>query len=426
MRKVLFPLIISCCFLSSCIITPATSSTSTSKSYEYKDYSISIDKDDNINLSLNKNLAKPGEEVTITINSITSNYHLKSLRLYRNDDATEYNITNYKFTMPYGDCTLEAKTYTYDTYKREPGSMVSDPYFKNGMACWNLDNTNPKKEADLTYGNNRETDGSGARGSNTSYWTFCQWWCKNSINSTQCQKINGEYVYQDDTRDFRVNTNTSKVTLNFNTVNVYNSSAGESILTSGNWPHMLIEEHFPLETWQYVNDIETAGKKIYLKGEFNVSMDQEGMTDPRMLANTSTLNWYVVLTYKQKAGDPTPSQLGETSMYLGFPIYDTRYLNGIPKYDQADIGQPGATGRYVYNNPSRLYIDEYFQYNKTYKLDMDITENIKNAYNSAKNKGFLKGTSYERMCIAYMSCGWEVYSGRIINSTVRDLNVYTK
>jgi len=402
-------------FTSIILLTGCTSKSYTSTSYEYKDYNITyvIDNHTTINGQISK--AKPNDDVTFTINS-ENEYTLSCFTALNVRENKFINIGNgFTFKMPYSDVVVTASSTKYNDYKQDKDkrSILADTHYRNGLATWNQDNVHPKKEDDLTYDGKRETIGKGALGSKTAYWTYCQWWNSVDINSTKCEYKDGCYEWADETRRFSVQPDTGEVILDCNAANSFKSEYGQEVIKNGNWVHMLVEQHFPKSSYVKVADVENEGKHLYLQGDFRVDYDKLEYYDKKMVADTATFNWYLDIR------DPSSG-----TMYYGFPIYDSRYLNGIPGYEAPDSGQPGSTGRYVYALPSRTYINEKFKLGKTYKIKIDVLPYIRSALASAQSKGYLKNAKWENCIIGYMSYGWEIYSGRVVNSTVSNIDLY--
>lgn len=392
-------------------------------SYEYKQYNIETIVSDNIIVNV-VNSSYPNNVVYFSY-SLSPNYVLYGLEIYRKSDGLPIRYNSNHFVMDYDDVVIEAKACQYDPYKRTYSEMISDSHFRNGFSVWGTNNLNPQKVGTLTYNGSAETNGIGQTTSTSAYWNFCQWWCSNDVMNSGYSYADGFHCYADNTRRLAINTTTSEVNFDLNTATIYQSDYGEMLLNQGNWPHILLEQSFSPNTLQYVSDIENEGKDIKLKCDFAVTWNDKKFHDPRMIADCAQFNWYVKLSYYQRSGKSLPSNIDNVRyMWVGFPLYDDRFLDGIPEYRAADKGQPGATGAYIYNVASRNVINETFQMNKTYQLDFEITPYLHSAYNYAKDSGYLVGIDYEDLIIDYMNIGWEIYSGRVVNSFFKNCNCY--
>jgi len=391
-----------------------------------KEYNITIKNNDHVNLSINGGItkSKANQEISFSYN-VDSGYSLYNLEITRESDGLPVNFSNNKFKMEHDNVIIEAKACQYNSTKRAYSEIPSDTHYRNGLSYWNTDNLHPYKEGTLNYNGAAETSGSGQTSGSSAYWTFCQWWCKKSISQSSYYLKDGFHTYADETRSVGINPTTSELHFDINTEATYQSDYGKQLITNGNWPHLLFEQSFTDSSIQFVSDIENEGKTVKLKGDFAVTWNDKKTHQKGMVADCAQFNWYVKLTFKLRPGETKPSDLSEKDfIWVGFPLYDDRYLSGTPTYIAQDKGQPGATNAFIYNFPSYNLIKETFKLNKMYCLDFDIMPNLKTAYNEAVKRGFLTGTKWENMVINYMNFGWEIYSGRVINSSIKNFNLY--
>ena len=326
-------------------------------------------------------------------------------------------------------CSNLSSPITYGLYKAKiPNSLVSDAYYLNGFALSNVDNANPYFVHNaFDYNGEAETDSLYLFRGN-SYWTLCQWWApeEDDFINASYSKDGNKHIYENYDRYFSVDTLTSEVKLNLNADSEYQKRFGGARPVGANWSHHLIEQHFAPGNYIPVKDVLDKGKDLYIKYDVSIDKCDYLGDEPAKESETAQLLCYFMVKYCPMVNSSRQAQGGFPQIiWFGVPVFDYRYSHTWT-YISEDSGQVGATGAFVYNLDSSLYIGEQYQLNHTYNVDFAIGQYIKTAYEVGRQRGYLEGTSYEDMCLGYISFGWEITGEFDCATTVKNLDAYIK
>ena len=163
------------------------------------------------------------------------------------------------------------------------------------------------------------------------------------------------------------------------------------------WPHLLLEETF--ENPIAVQTIKTLNFNL----DFRVLFSELKMNPESFNPEIHTTQFTVYLTIQNK--NKGSKGYGDF-IWFGLPLYDYRY-DTIKEYSAADIGKEDASNKFIFSTASTNLFEGVAKDGGWINISKDIIGIIKNAFTTAKQRGFLKDSNYEDMYITSTNMGWE-------------------
>ncbi len=223
-------------------------------------------------------------------------------------------------------------------------------------------------------------------------WQLAQWCCKHNLaDAAERVTQNGAYVIGDASKCVTVDVEQGRISLELNTSEEYTVSRVEG----EGWPHILIEQIFEKKV------SVMKAKKIVLDIELSIDKVTCRQKEPIEHYHTAQFSWIFALADRSGgAGD------GDF-IWFGCPVYDYRFpLPG--EFRAKDGGKPENTGKYIYFIDSRHYLSEPVAIGKRVRLQIDVTEHMKEAVRDAQAKGYLRDSRAEDIVLENTNLGWEV------------------
>ena len=282
--------------------------------------------------------------------------------------------------------------------------VLKDPYFKSGFNVRGLSpiTDGESVRAVFNYGNNKLNPS----------WILGQWSSRYSFadNNTLDKLGGGVYRYNNPNKTVTVNTSTGEIALKAFASKCYDAprKEGES------WMHLLLEQDFLSGNHQNLDKYS-----VQLMKEFRVKMQVKlsyfvDQMNGQAKRGLHAAQYTMFLTISDR--NPNNSSGYGDGIWFGVPVFDNRREVILP-FAQEDAGQAGASGKFIYSLSNASYMNSNFfvdgtpvgkETNKWITIDVDVLPYIKEAFNMAKERGYLKQTNYNELYISGMNIGWEL------------------
>lgn len=164
------------------------------------------------------------------------------------------------------------------------------------------------------------------------------------------------------------------------------------------WPHLLIEQEFPNKP--FLKNLK--GLRLTIKGKLN--LDERKMSDAEYDPSLHAAQFQLFITVQNR--NPKSAYYGDY-LWFGVPFYDNRN-EIIPSYAAQDIAKGDATGKFIYSLGTNDFMKGTFHDKKWIDIEKDLYQNIIQALELAKKKGYLTGSFFEEFQLSGMNIGWEV------------------
>jgi len=179
------------------------------------------------------------------------------------------------------------------------------------------------------------------------------------------------------------------------------------------WPHLLIEQFFSNIKIFNLNN-------LHAKINFDFVNFEDHMGDRRTELHTFQVGWYFAIGNKNK------NSKGYDDFYwFGLPFIDTPRLPMGKPYEAIDVGKEDSTNKYIINISASNYLNKPTEPGDNYSIDIDILPYIKEAFEKAKSKGYMRNTALEDLELISTNFGIEntgTFSGEI---KVNEIDIYT-
>lgn len=298
-------------------------------------------------------------------------------------------------------------------YLRSENSIVSDPNWTQGFALKSVETTGAHIEGNLDYNGTTKRD---------PFWQMAQWWSPeeyNFINSKYSLVSEGVHKYENESRSAVVDTKNGSIQMSLDSQIEYLKRYNQSERpTDKPWSHFLLEQSFDSSRQFYVSTLES------LTLSFDFSIDEciyEG--DKADGSNEAAqMIFYLRLYNRPTSGEESEVGSKGSNMWLGFPLFDSRY-DFVDEYRHADVGFTGATGALIYSISNTEYLNEKIKYKKTYHVEIDALEYIKDGFLYGASNGYLPNCLWNNIKLCYLNVGWELPGAFSVASTFSNLDI---
>lgn len=178
------------------------------------------------------------------------------------------------------------------------------------------------------------------------------------------------------------------------------------------WPHLLLEQQYAapisLSHVQHLN-YSIQAKLLYATDHLGNAFDK-GL-------HTAQINLFISIQ------NLNPNSAGYRDYFwFGLPLYDYRYPEIAP-YDAQDMGKDDATKKFISAvSSAELYAGT--MHNKQWiAINKDVYPMLVKAFNTAQQRGFLKGSKLSDMAIGEMNVGWEIPGTYDAGILIKDLKL---
>lgn len=274
---------------------------------------------------------------------------------------------------------------SYDTKEPEKYSVELIPDFSKGFRLTGYD-SRYKENHDigrLPYGEMAKTTD----------WRIGQWGCtKNLINSVHTKEGNTD-VYFDGSKTLKIDNSRGGFVLEVDASKDYTKDRKEG----EPWIHFILEV-MPFPTRVKVGDINFLDYKL----EFSLSKVINNNINYNPELHTALFIWYITLNDM----DPQSPTYGDY-FWFGLPIYDYRH-DYSPFFAQQDAGKEDKTDKFIINPKGQDFLNSVVRLKAPQKIQKDVLGMLKDGYELAVSRGFMKNTIFEKLSITSMYIGWEL------------------
>lgn len=298
-----------------------------------------------------------------------------------------------------------------EKYKlRTEYSHLPDPYFKNGFRLMSPESPTAFLEGTLDYNGAAEKDHYNPDADSTAYWTACQWWTPFNFITSDYSYVEGVHRYQNESRLMEVNTEKGSLKMALNSGTEYEKLYGGKMPTDKSWSHFLIQQSFPADLHIPVCEYDDV------RVRFDITIEKAnyvGKEPIKYAHECAQLLFYFSM-----------SDGNGNAMWFGVPIFDTRYDN-IAEYHAMDVGFAGATNKLIHSIPSKGHMGVGpVEMNKKYSIDLNVREEIQNAYVRAVTEGiFNENANWANLKVNYMNFGWELPGEYDVSCVLENLDI---
>ncbi len=269
----------------------------------------------------------------------------------------------------------------------ESREIIQDRNFQNGVRIQGHTTSYPSP-IDTLYPFSHSTD--------TVYWLLPQWGSKHVMQHIMPIISNDTVIYHNNAKKvsfFKNKNQTVEITLAVIASEEYDHPRQ----MNEDWPHLLLEQYFynPVK-------LNEAEKLIY-KTRCKLLYSTNKMGDqfnPDL--HTTQISQYFTIQDSNKNSDSYGDFL-----WFGIPFYDYRY-EYTELYAAQDLGKDDASQKFIFSVASRNIFDGTVHDQQWITIDKDILPFIKEAFQTAQQRGYLTGSKFEDLVITTMNVGWEV------------------
>ena len=304
---------------------------------------------------------------------------------------------------------------------KKENSSLADSNFKNGFSLLSVESPTAYVEKIIDYNGEAETDYYGDSQDSTTYWSMCQWWSPYNFKDAEYSKENNIHHYENESRVLEVDPVNGTLKMELDSYIEYQKRFGGPLPVGESWAHFLIQQSFPNEL--QFNPINYESLNI----SFDIRVDEatyKGSNETPIGKEAAQLLLYLKL-YNNVPEDSDPNEVGKRGqgIWFGVPIFDTRY-DYVSEYIGFDAGFEGATNTLIYSMCNKDYMGTKFEIGKTYSVDVNVMDNLKQAFIYAVTKGYMPNCSWENLTCHYMNFGWELPGEYKVSSTLSNLDIY--
>lgn len=267
----------------------------------------------------------------------------------------------------------------------KPFEIQLIPSFEKGFRLTGYDSRYPENHdiGRLPYGQMAEkTD-----------WRIGQWGSKNNLINSVHTKDGDIDIFFDGSKTLKINNKTGGFALEVDASkeHVKDREEGEE------WIHFILEV-MPFPNPVKIKDINFLD--YYL--EFQLTKEENKNINYNPNLHTALFIWYITLNDL----DPK-SPTYQDYLWFGLPIYDYRY-DYSPFFAQQDSGKEDRTDKFIINPAGDTFLNDVVTLNTPQYMSIDAFQMLKDAYDLAVSRGFMKGTKFENLSIGSMYIGWEL------------------
>ncbi|MCL5028322.1 MAG: hypothetical protein M1480_04805 [Bacteroidetes bacterium] len=265
--------------------------------------------------------------------------------------------------------------------------LIDDLNFSNGIGLEGV-NSADKSIIDTLY--------PFGKGNARISWKLAQWFSRYNLKGTIPKKINKEVIYSNQGKTISFMPIKGSTQIDMEVIGskeyVFPRKEGEA------WPHILLEQTFKNQVG--LNNIKTLNFKIDARLMFSKNLMNSLSYNPSL--HTSQFSIYLVVQNLNKKSSDYKDYF-----WFGLHLYDYRWRT-IQEYKEVDKGKLDATKKFIYCPASSDIYAGSFQNMYWIDISKDLYPIIKHAFNTAQERGYLKGSSVNDMHITGMNIGWEV------------------
>ncbi|MCL2348202.1 MAG: hypothetical protein FWC50_08060 [Planctomycetaceae bacterium] len=270
--------------------------------------------------------------------------------------------------------------------------VLADVKFADGFVLTGATHEAPKRIE--TFGQNDVTPA----------WQIAQWHSRGLLDRVQVDDKTVKMT--DDDKSVTLDRKTGAINLTVHASKEYDKPRTSPLQP---WVHLLLEQS-PFR--KPVNVADAAA--IWVEVEFELTENTaHGPQNPAL--HTAQVSWFFYLknTNEQSKGF-------RDFLWFGVSMFDSRY-DFVPDYAAQDFAVP--SGSFIYNLGSKRYFDEPVKIGKRQTIRRDILPDIRQAIDTAHERGFIVNTTLNDIVLDGTNIGWEVPGTYDAGITLHKLSV---
>ena len=271
--------------------------------------------------------------------------------------------------------------------KEDMHEIIQDRNFENGILIQGNNSAFPAAIDSLKpFGNN----------SKSASWALPQWGSRHVLQAISPITKNDTIRYGNKAKRISFIRNQKQATEI--QLEVFASKEYEKSRTlNEEWTHLLLEQQF--ENPVKVTDLDSLVYKTHCKLLF---CENKMNADYNPDLHTAQISQFFIVQNRNNAS----ANYGDF-FWFGLPIYDYRYRY-IEQYAAKDIGKSDATNKFIFSVASEKLFNGTLHDNEQIFINRNILPYIAQAFQTAKQRGYLTETSFDDLYITAMNIGWEV------------------
>lgn len=272
--------------------------------------------------------------------------------------------------------------------------MIVDNKFENGIIIEAANGTEymPENRWPFEYRFNYNEAKTG------SSWRLAQHYCSYGLadnyasGEAEPTKEDGYYIYRDNSKVLKVNSDTGSIVLELNASEEFSSPR----VQYQNWPHMILQEAFSNQVM--FNELES----LILNMQIKMHKMTNHMTSEEYNPSLHTIQFIMyIYLYSNSSLDS-----GEF-FYFGIPIYDYRHRT-MAESGMIEANSTGTNGKFIYQMPTVAYLPTGVDVGEKYDIKINLLDNMSRGLELAQSMGKLTHTTVDDLYITSMNVGFEI------------------
>lgn len=245
------------------------------------------------------------------------------------------------------------------------------------------------------------------------FWKLAQWCSRyNLANGREAVYDDGSYEYSDEGKSVRVWKGKGKALLSLTASKEYTHARREG----EGWPHILIEQEFSND--YFLSEIEEVVQSV----DFTLTEYANMMNDEeRNALHTVQFQWFIAVQNRNK----NSKGYGDF-FWFGLPFWDYPRYDFPPAFTAQDGGKEENTGKFINIVDSRKFLDKPIKLGERTSVEIPVYKWIKQGFELAKQRNFLKDSEWEDMCLGNMNLGFEVTGTFDVSVLINKIKIFIK
>ncbi|ABX41397.1 hypothetical protein [Lachnoclostridium phytofermentans] len=280
--------------------------------------------------------------------------------------------------------------------------IIVDSDFKRGFALCHTDGLITKNPIRiLNFGGLAEEN---------PVWKIAQWCSQyNLANGTETVLSDASYEYRDSSKYVKTHRGKGVIEFGLNASKEYSHPRAEG----EGWPHILLEQEFATD--YYCRDLQRLEQAVGFRiTKFKNYMKEVEQTD----LHTIQFQWFLSIENRN-----VQSKGYHDFYWFGISYFDYPRYSYPPGFQAQDGGKEENTGKFIYIIPSKSILKKPVIIGEENLIRADTLKEVENAFFVAKERGFLKDSNWEDMCISNMNIGFEVTGTFEVEAVINEIQI---
>lgn len=238
-------------------------------------------------------------------------------------------------------------------------------------------------------------------------WKICQWCTNHNLLEGKRIHLGNIASIENIAKKVEINHFTQTISLEVFGQHEYLKPR----LENEGWPHLLLEQFF---INKYVKNFN------YFTVNIDVSFDgfHDFMNDDRNNLHTCQFQWFFAIGKRNQITNEV-----DDFFWFGIGLADYPRYDFVPPYQAIDGGKEENTNKFIYIIDSKQYLNEPLIPGSRVRVTYNAFDEMKQAYQLAQARGYLRGVEFEELEIISTNIGIEMTGTFQAKFTVRKINV---